>query len=229
MSSEELIHIYDKLYQDATEKVQSDQYELDGMIDSSADTRFGITLIIKPDRHVIERIQEFLTTLRAIEPDQYYYPSSDIHVTFLPIIPCHENFDMNQFALQDYIDLIRAHLSMGDQFELHFEGITASSSCIMIQGFFKNHVLSDLRDKLRKAFAASSLHQNIDQRYVVRTAHATVVRFRKPLVAKEQLLEVLNSYRQQNFGTMIVKEIDLVFNDWYLKEKSVKTLFRFQI
>lgn len=229
MSSDRLNDIYDKLYQDAIEKVRSNRYELDSMIDSSMDKRFGITLIVKPDAHVTEQIQEFLTALHAIEPNQYYYPSSDIHVTFLPIIPCQENFDMDQLPLQDYIDLIRAHLSMEEQFEIHFEGITASSSCIMIQGFFKDNVLNDLRDKLRKAFAASSLHQNIDQRYVIRTAHATVVRFRKPLAAKGKFLDVLNSYRTKKFGTTTVKEIDLVFNDWYLKEKVVKTLFRFKI
>lgn len=226
---ENLKDFYDQLYNNAIDKLISDQYEIDSMIDLSVDKRFGLTLIIKLDAHVTERIQQFLTTLRSIEPDQYYYPSSDMHVTFLPIIPCHENFDINHIVIQDYIDLIRTHLSTAEPFKIRFEGITASSSCIMIQGFFNDNILNERRDQLRKAFTVSSLHQNIDQRYILRTAHATVIRFKKPFIAKEKFLETIASYRHCNFGTTVVKKIELVLNDWYLKEKSVQTLFCFEL
>ncbi|UJR20096.1 hypothetical protein I4U23_023230 [Adineta vaga] len=225
----ELINIYNKLYMDSIEKIQSDQYETDPMIDSLVDKRFGITLIIKPDEHINRQIQKFLTDLHTIEPDQYYYPSSDIHITVLPIISCHEGFDLDQLSIQDYIDLIREYLFLEGKLEIHFKGITASSSCIMIQGFPKQSSFNELRNKLKTAFKASSLQQDIDKRYSIQAAHATVVRFRKPFIAKDKFLKVLENYRDYDFGTMTVNEMELVFNDWYLKEKIVKSLHRFKL
>ena len=105
--SAELTNIYNQLYTNAIDKIQSDQYETDGMIDSLDDKRFGITLIIKPNEQIKEEIQKFLVALRRIEPDQYYYPSSDIHITVLPIISCHDGFKLDQISIQNYADLIR--------------------------------------------------------------------------------------------------------------------------
>ncbi|UJR11587.1 hypothetical protein I4U23_015767 [Adineta vaga] len=227
--SEELIDIYDKLYADAIEKIKSNRYETDPMIDSSVDKRFGITLIIKPNEYINQQIQKFLAHLHAIEPDQYYYPSSDIHITLVPIIPCHDEFNLNEISIQDYIDLLRENILINGKLEINFKGITASSSCIMIQGFPQQASFNELRSRLRTAFKASTLQNDIDKRYTIRTAHATVVRFRKPFIAKEEVLKLLNDYKDYDFGTMTVNELELVYHDWYLRERIVKSLFRFEI
>ncbi|CAF0824510.1 unnamed protein product [Adineta ricciae] len=227
--SAELTNIYNQLYTSAIDKIQSDQYETDGMIDSLDDKRFGITLIIKPNEQIKDEIQKFLAALRRIEPDQYYYPSSDIHITVLPIISCHDGFQLDQISIQDYADLIRENLSIDGKLEIKFQGITASSSCIMIQGFPQQNSFNEVRNKLKSAFKASSLQQDIDKRYLMQAAHATAVRFRKPFVSKEEFLKVLEDYRNYNFGTMTVNEMELVFNDWYLKENIVQSLSRFQM
>jgi 2'-5' RNA ligase len=227
--SEELISIYNKLYEDGIQKIKSDQYETDDLIGSSLDKRFGVTLLIRPDEHVRHRILKFLAALHAIEPEQYYYPSSDMHITVLPIISCHEEFDLNQIAVQDYIDLIRETLPSQQNIKINFKGITASPSCIMIQGFPQHPVLDELRNSLRTAFKTSSLQQDIDKRYAIRTAHATVVRFKNHFAAKEEFIKVLNDFKDYDFGTTTISELELVYNDWYMSEKIVKTLFRFKI
>lgn len=227
--SAELINIYNKLYNDGMEKIRADQYQTDDLITSSSDKRFGLALVIRLAEDVKGRILEFLADLQAIEPHQYYYPSSDIHITVLPIIDCYEGFDFNQIAIQDYIDLIGQSISSPQNIEINFKGITASPSCIMIQGFPQQSVLDDLRNSLRSAFKTSSLQQTIDTRYFLRTAHATVVRFTQPFTAKEEFLQVLENLKDYDFGKATISEMELVYNDWYVREKFVKTLFRFKI
>jgi 2'-5' RNA ligase len=227
--STELINIYNKFYNDAIQKIRSDQYEMDDLIDSSFDKRFGITLLIRPNEHVKHRIQEFLAALQAIEPEQYYYPSSDIHITVMSIISCYEEFDLNQIVVQDYIDLIRESIPSEKNIEINFKGITASSSCIMIQGFPQQSVLDELRNSLRTAFKTSSLQQSIDKRYSIQTAHATVARFRKLFTSKEKFIKVLENFKDYDFGMATISEMELVYNDWYQREKFVKTLFRFKV
>ncbi|CAF1233508.1 unnamed protein product [Adineta steineri] len=227
--SEELSNIYNKLYIDAIEKIKSDQYVIDHMIDSPLDKRYGLALIIKLDQHVKQQIQTFLSALHAIEPDQYYLPSSDIHITLLPIISCSADFDLNQIFAQDYIDLLRKNLSIEGKLEINFKGITASSSCIMIQGFPQQNILNELRNQLRTLFKTSSLRQTIEERYFLQTAHVTVVRFRKAFTAREEFLKLLEDYKDYDFGTMTVNEIELVYHDWYVREKIVKSLCRFKV
>ncbi|CAF1233626.1 unnamed protein product [Didymodactylos carnosus] len=226
--SAELISTYNKLYNDGIQKIRSDQYETDDLIDSPLDRRLGVTLLIKPDEHVRHRILKFLAALHAIEPQQYYYPSSDMHVTVMSIISCYEGFDLKKIAVQDYIDLICKCLPSQKNIGIDFKGITVSPSCIMIQGFPQQPVLDELRNSLRTAFKTSSLQQSIDKQYSIQTAHVTVVRFTKPLTAKEEFIKMLEHFKDYDFGTATISEMELVHNDWYQREKFVKTLFRFK-
>jgi 2'-5' RNA ligase len=227
--SAELTSSYNKLYNDAIQKIRSDQYETDDLIDSPLDRRLGVTLVIRPDEHVKHRIVEFLAALRAIEPEQYYYPFSDMHITVMSIISCYEGFDLKQIAVQDYFDLIRKDLPSQKNIRISFKGITASPSCIMIQGFPQQSVLDELRNSVKTAFKTSSLQQSIDKRYSIQTAHVTVVRFTKPFTAKEEFIKVLEDFKDYDFGTATISEMELVHNDWYQRENFVKTLFRFKV
>ena len=85
---------YRKLYVESLEMITADRYELDTLIDSKDDRRFGITLVIRPSDEVKEAIQSFLEALKKVEPYQYYYPSSDIHITVMSIISCYEGFNL---------------------------------------------------------------------------------------------------------------------------------------
>ncbi|HTJ52976.1 MAG TPA: hypothetical protein VL443_26155, partial [Cyclobacteriaceae bacterium] len=87
---------YNKLYQDSIQKIKSDTYQIDNLIDSSLDNRFGITLLIRLDKQIRDAIHKFLSDLKMVEPDQYYYPDSDIHVTVMSIISCYDGFELTQ-------------------------------------------------------------------------------------------------------------------------------------
>lgn len=54
-----LIDHYNELYNHAIQKIQSDEYELDALIDSPTDNRFGITLLARPDKNVKRKFKNF--------------------------------------------------------------------------------------------------------------------------------------------------------------------------
>jgi len=219
---------YNKLYRDSIAKIANGNYEIDRLIDSETDNRFGITLVIRPDAATKHKIQAFLTETKATEPDQYYYQNADLHITLMSIISCYDGFDLKDINVQDYINVIKKVLARHKSFKIQFKGLTASPSCILIQGFLTDS-LNEIRDDLRTAFKNSDLQQSIDKRYAIQTAHATVIRFRSELIHINALLNLIKKYRDFDFGTFEVKEVELVYNDWYQRERFVKKLHQFYL
>lgn len=219
---------YHKLYIESVAKILAGRYEIDHLIDSDTDRRLGITLVIRPDAATNGKIQQFLTEVKAIEPDQYYYQNADIHITLMSIISCYEGFDLKDIHVEDYIQLIQKILERHKSFKIQFKGLTASPSCILIQGFLTD-TLNEIRDDLRTGFKNSDLQQSIDKRYAIQTAHATVIRFRSELASVEALLNPIEKYRDFDFGTFEVKQVELVYNDWYQREKFVTKLHVFKL
>lgn len=220
---------YNNLYNTSIEKIKNDTYHIDTLIDSKSDNRFGITLLSRPSEAVKTNIQTFLSELKAIEPNQYYYESSDIHITVMSIISCYNGFQLNQINIQDYIEVIKQSLIESPIIEIHFKGLTAPPSCIMLQGFMNNSVLNDIRDNLRQNFKTSTLEQSIDKRYAIQTAHATIVRFKNKLENKNEFLKTIEAFKHHDFGSFKAEKLELVYNDWYQKEALVEKLFQFEL
>lgn len=219
---------YLKLYTEALSKIKADDYEIDRLIDADNDFRFGITLLIRPDEKTKANIQNFLNEVKLVSPHQYYYQNSDIHVTVMSIISCYEGFKLDSVNIEDYIKIIDEALNNRKSFNIHFKGITASPSCILLQGFF-DYTLNDIRDQLRISFKSSTLQQSLDQRYAIQTAHATVIRFRREITNKDAFLNLLERYKDFDFGTFEVKNMELVYNDWYQRAAFVKKLHSFEL
>ncbi|MGJ5643281.1 2'-5' RNA ligase family protein [Formosa sp. S-31] len=220
---------YDGLYSNTLHALENDIYSTDNLISDKKDFRRGITLRIRPPECVNLRIQTFLDDLKAVDPNQYYYPDSDIHITVMSVISCYSGFRLKTIVLQDYIHLIQECLQQIQEFSIAFKGVTGSLSCIMIQGFPTSEGLNQLRDALRHKFKNSSLQQSLDSRYTIQTAHATVVRFKSELQQKAEFINCLNQYREFDFGTFNVNEVELVYNDWYQKAEHVKLLHTFSL
>lgn len=220
---------YNSLYKKSIKCIENDNYIIDDLIDSSSDKRFGITLLIKPSIEVKNDIQKFLSELKAIDPNQYYYENSDIHITVMSIISCYDGFELKAIDTSKYITIIKESILKASNLRIEFSGISASPSCIMIQGFMNNQSLNEIRNQLRIKFKNSTLQQSIDIRYTIQTAHATVVRFKEKINDKSKFIKTLEKYRTYNFGTFDVKTMELVYNDWYQKAKFVKKLAEFSI
>lgn len=229
MKDSALVALYDQLWENSLAHIQSKGFDHDPLIDSPLDNRFGITLLIRPSNEVNDAVQDFLARVKSIESAHYFYPNPDIHVTVMPIISCYEGFELRQIDPKDYIALLKNCLKDLPRFSVEFRGVTASPSCIMIKGFPMEDTLEEIRNRLRQAFKDSSLEQSLDKRYPLQTAHSTVIRFKQPVRDQAAALEQLDQFRDYYFGRFEVKELELVFNDWYQREGKVQKLYAFRL
>lgn len=220
---------YNQLYHNAAKLILAEEYALDLEIKNRLDNRFGLTLIIRPDQKIKAEIQAFLNELKKVESSQYYYPDSDIHITVLGIISCYEGFTLDQINVEDYITVINQSLTDLGKIKIEFRGVTASPSAIMIQGFLPDETLNDLRNILRTNFKNSDLKLSIDSRYSISAAHSTVMRFQEKLQNPKKLIEIMEEYRDYDFGKFDVEKLELVYNDWYQRENKTIDLCAFHL
>ncbi|MCA2015357.1 hypothetical protein LDJ79_04485 [Vibrio tritonius] len=212
--------IYDQMWNSFVCAMDEGNYVLDPWLNKLAeDDRRGITALAYLEPHnssLTSNIGEFLRCVRALEPDQYYHPLRELHITVLSIISCVSGFTLNDIDSQAYVDIFLDVVKQHQQpIEIEFRGITASPSCLLLQGFTKDNTLDELRRNLRLAYQASGLRTSIDSRYKIVTAHSSCVRFCRPLRNPQSLLALCQQWRTTYFGSLNVSEIELVFNNWY--------------
>ncbi|HEY1194057.1 2'-5' RNA ligase family protein [Flavobacterium sp.] len=215
---------YNQLYKSSSETISAGKYAIDSELKNESDSRFGITLLIRPSDEIKANIQHFIHELKKAEPEQYFYPDSDIHITVMSIISCSTTFQLNQISPNEYIEIICKSLVDVDKIKIHYKGVTASPSAIMIQGFPSDETLNNLRNRLRENFKNSDLQQSIDSRYEIFTAHSTIMRFQEKLHDPKKLIQIAEKYRDYDFGEFDVKNIELVYNDWYQRKDTTRVL-----
>lgn len=229
MTNNKLKDQYDRFYRESTSCISKNNVTVDLRIGDPTDTRYGISLLIYPPDRVKQVIRQFLQALGNSEPEQYYYPGSDIHSTIMSIISCYGGFTLDKIDIRNYVKVIEDCISMIPPFLISYRGVTLSPSCIMIQGFASHTYLDMVRNNLRNAFRKSGLEHTIDKRYAIATIHATVVRFRKLVADVGLLLTQLKEHRDTDFGTFLVDRMVLVGNDWYQQDVNVKLLHEFEL
>ncbi|MDU0372821.1 2'-5' RNA ligase family protein [Hymenobacter endophyticus] len=201
----------------------------DPLLHSPQDTRRGITLLARPPAAITAAIEDILADFRAIEPGQYYYPASDVHLTILSIISCYPGFTLTQIDPAAYCQAIRQITRRVRPFRIRYEGLTASPGGIMVQGFPEDDGLENLREATREFFRHSSLQQSIDARYSIHTAHSTVIRFTQPLTNAPALVARLAQHQDRYFGTFEVDAVELVYNDWYQRGPNTVLLEKYAL
>ncbi|MCE7566911.1 hypothetical protein LZS85_12370 [Aliivibrio fischeri] len=219
--------IYDEMWDSSYSKIKSGQCDIDKLISDPNDTRRGVTALTylqNNESKVSRKITEFLCELKKVEPKQYYYPEEELHLTILSIISCISGFQLADIDTFSYVQIFKQCMQDTESISIKFEGITISTSCILIQGFPIGEGLNELRNKLRNRYQESSLHTTIDSRYRLSTAHVTAVRFTSQLINRDKVIDVLNRYKFYDFGTMTFTEFQLVFNNWYQNLSETKQL-----
>jgi 2'-5' RNA ligase len=211
---------YDAMRQDAFQKLSRGEADLDTLLDSEHDTRRGITLLARPPARITSLIEALLADFQQLEPTQYYYPTSDIHLTILSIISCYQGFTLDAIDPEKYKQAVRTILQHTSPFRIRFTGLTASPGGIIVQGFPEDTGLQSLRNQVRRYFQASGLQQSIDQRYSIQTAHVTVVRFRNKLADPARLRQAVERFEHYNIGSFEVDTLELVYNDWYQRQEN---------
>ncbi len=216
---------YNNMYQAAIGKIRNGEIVTDSLIHDMLDTRRGLTVIIRPDEEIREKIHYFQERMRDIDHTQYYQPITDMHITVLSIISCAQDFKLDQIDVPKYVQIIKKSIHDISDIRLQFKGITASREAILIQGFPCNDQLEYLRRQLRINFKNTQLKQSIDARYTLSTAHITTARFQASLNEPKKFSVVLDYFRNFDFGCFKVNTIEFVYNDWYQKNHIVQKLY----
>lgn len=220
---------YNEMWERSLQQFKRRQFQYDDWIDAPNDTRYGLTLLARPSEEVKRAVLDTLDELKAVAPGQYYYPASSLHLTVLSIISCYPEFRLSAVDPTEYCDLISRAIRLIKPFSVTFEGLTASPSCILVQGFPADEQLSLLRDNIRSAFKRSSLQHSIDQRYRLKTAHLTALRFRQPLRDSEMFVDRITRLRDAGFGSCRIDSLELVANDWYHRKDRVRHIYTFEL
>jgi 2'-5' RNA ligase len=221
---------YDNLWSAAIGKIRTGKIESDRVLAGGlVDRRRGLTLIARPSADVREKVATFLRELRRLEPDQYYYVRAHLHLTILSpftATAAHKRF----FAhMQKYLAAVDSALQKAAPMRVEFTGVTVSPGAIMIQGFPDSEALNELRDNLREQLRVHGLTKGLDVRYRLKTAHMTVARFRAPLRDGKHFAAALAHARRRPFGSMTIKSLSLVTNDWYMTHRTLETLNRYRL
>jgi 2'-5' RNA ligase len=222
----EIQSIYDELWNRTLPLFQANRCDADPLILEQNDRRRGLTLRARPGPDLVARIEAFTAPLRECVPDQYFTPASDLHLTVMSIINCHEEFRYEALPAAAYVAAIRSCVR---KFRIRFRGITASPAGLLLQGFPLTDQLQELRDGLRKEIAAAQLQNTIDARYATRTAHITLMRFRQPQADLNRFVRFISMHRETEFGTMEFRELELVHNDWYHKKDRTEVIETFAL
>lgn len=225
----DLVAHYDALRQAALPLLARGAAELDVLLDSPHDTRRGLTVLARPPAAIAAAIETLLVAFRHCEPQQYYYPAADMHLTILSLISAHPGFSLAAGEPAVYVQAVREALHGLPPFTIRYAGLTAVPGGVLVQGFPLDEGLQRLREALRTYFQHAGLAHSIDQRYRLQTAHSTVIRFRRPLANPAQLVAALERCQRQFIGTFEVSTVELVVSDWYQRARHSQRLATYSL
>ncbi len=174
-------------------------------------------------------VKNFTDQLGPIAVGQYFYQPEEFHVTVLSIISGTESWRKEIRRLAACRAIINKVLRRQRSFKICFQGVTASPSAVMIQGFPATDALEKMRDDLRQSFTRNGLGDRLDRRYKITSAHMTVMRFQRPATDWKQLTALLAENRRTDFGEMEVSRIQLIWADWYVSAKVARTLQEYRL
>jgi 2'-5' RNA ligase len=221
---------YDRLWSATVEDLKAGSIELDPVLAMGfPDRRRGLTVMARPSRAVRQRVAAFLDELCRLEPDQHYYALSELHVTILSLFTATVEHERFLARTEQYVAAVDSALRRVPPIRMEFDGLTASTGAIMIQGFCENEALNDGRDALRRELRSGGFGEDIDGRYRLETAHITVSRFRTHLRDNGKYAATLERARRLPFGATNITSLSLVKNDWYMSRQNLWTIKRYRL
>jgi hypothetical protein len=169
-----------------------------------SDVRHGVNLIARPPRQIMTEIERIQEAMRRVEPDQYYYPLPDLHVTAFEI--AHSVRPEEAEVVAKGTDL-RAALS-----EKTLPSFVLYSPTVMFRErgtvlrFEPDEGFSSLRAVIANTTAALGI--SVIPRDTLMLPHVTFMRYLRPLTVSDSVwLNVLRDIRLEPTLTWAVKEL----------------------
>ncbi|MBE6829826.1 MAG: 2'-5' RNA ligase family protein [Ruminococcaceae bacterium] len=219
--------LYSEIAERGTDCIRNSKEQIDPWLKHPEDdTRRGIALLIRIPDEAKEQILRMENALRKAEPDQYYYPASDFHITVLDILAAKPGFPCTHALAESYGGVLAEVLSCFQPFSVSLRGIIPSESALLVKGY-SEETLAQIRRALRNGL--HSHHLALDERYQTVSSHITFVRFMEQLQNRRELLRILEKNAGRGFGRFEVKSLQLVYHDWYDSRKTVLAEYSLQM
>lgn len=191
-----------------------------------SDHRMGLTLLVTLEGEVIDHFKGVHGALQPIEPYQYYYPASDIHITIMDMVGAKEGFKFDRNLIRQYQEIFEQVIPTIPQFKVHFKGVTTSNGAVIAKGYY-DPALYQLRESVR--YMARKRNIFMEERYESFTAHSTIVRFKDKMRKHGEFLESIRKMDTVDLGSMVVKDIEFVYHDWYNIDYKKVVLSKYQL
>ncbi|MCD7133043.1 2'-5' RNA ligase family protein [Limosilactobacillus balticus] len=209
----QLATLYNNINQQGISAIRNHQEQLDSnLLNPDKDMRRGLTLTASLPAHVSRNIMFCLQKLAAIEPNQYFYPPADLHITIIDLIPANSDFSLSTFEEKKYKNVVGQIISQIGPIHWHLAGMIPSLGALLVKGYYSAE-LSTLRNQLRQELPLHNLL--LKERYPTISGHVTVARYTRPLQQADCFLEALEGFKSINFGQFTTSSLDLVVHDWY--------------
>lgn len=184
------------------------------LLSPETDARMAVALLIRAKGEASEKITDYLQEMKKAEPELYYYPPQDFHVTVLDILRGKPYRTLPE-NIGDYITCIQECADKVKSFCIDFKGVTASDNAVLACGYYE-YGLEEIRQSVRKALSKNNLI--LEERYQTISAHITVARIPQRLENQEQFLKHIK--KEIRFGKMEVDSLELTFHNWYDSKKT---------
>lgn len=218
------IKLYNKIFDENIDPIQQGIVSIDQfLLGNRIDNRKGISLIIpiSIDYNVYESL---INEYKVLEPNQYYYPYSDLHITIFTFLSARDSYKVNTELEKLFINITEKVLNDTEIFNILLDGITFSKEAGFINGY-DNDILITIRDALRSEMNKKRIE--IDERYKSETAHVTFLRFVNQINNNNKFIKKLWENRNKEIGKIDISKIELVEHDWYNKLLRKRVLSTF--
>jgi hypothetical protein len=198
-----------------------DDYLTNGIKDS----RRGVSLII-PLSQIFKEYEAIVKHFRILEPEQYYYPTSDLHITIFDYIAAHNTYAGSTLIDQTYIGITDAVVKSLAGFNVLFKGIVFSREAGLLKGYDNGSVIA-LRNRIRARLKDDGLPNT--ERYQSKSVHSTFMRFTKRIDNLHAFLNELELRKEIDLGIETVKRLVLVEHDWYNRKNLTRTIKEYEL
>ncbi|EEW52967.1 2'-5' RNA ligase family protein [Limosilactobacillus antri] len=210
---EELKRLYQSINDRGCRQLREQQVEIDDRLRlNQPDSRRGLTLLGRLPAHVRRNIEFSLQQLAAVAPDQYYYPSADLHITIMDLLAARDGWQISREEFNRYRMAVGRIVAATPAIHWQLRGLIVSPGAVLVTGDYGPE-LTTLRQRLRTELPDLGLP--VAERYPTISGHVTVARFAQPLVDPARFLAAIRENAATGYGSFTMHSLDLVVHDWY--------------
>lgn len=201
---------YDRIWNESKDSILANNIVYDPPPEDTS-PRWGISIVIKPSKVVSARISDVLPGLhKYLGDDQSYYDNANFHTTITTIEFYRSKFNKNDERVLQYKEILQTLINKFKTVRINYEGIVASKSGVLVQGFPIDNTLQEIRGMFREALEENSLLNGPETEHPRQTAHSSLAVFLSPILDPEGLVQFIDENRHLKFGLSEADSIDLV-------------------